>query len=439
VEHVLAGRTLRHGRIEPIEIGLDAEGFIARLGRDLRGSDRHDLGDRLLLPAATDLHVHFRHPTEGRSGETWGSGTVQAALGGVGLVGEMPNGEPPVDSVERLVGRRAAGEGRIAVDMLLYAALTRADRVTGLAFECGGFKLYMAPTSGVDAPPGPEELAALLAAVAATGSVLTVHAEDPGRFRAPESATNAREWDLARPPDAEMSAVDRLLALAPPELRLNVAHVSTAEAARKLAAAGTAFEVTPHHLLLSVGADGGARSKVNPPLRAAPVRAALFRAFGAGEVPFVASDHAPHPAAAKDRPFPLAPSGVPGVGTMLPVLLANVRSGVLPLEVLVRAACERPARWFGVPMGRLEPGYRADILVIDPRERRKVRSGAPESPGEGTPFEGREAIFPLEHYHDGERIVTGGEYVGSPRGRFVRPEFAPLRRGTVGDPRTSAT
>ncbi|MHB8352651.1 MAG: amidohydrolase family protein [Thermoplasmata archaeon] len=424
-ELVLAGRAFRRGRVEPLEVGIDGEGRIVQVGRNVRGAHRHDVGDRLLLPSATDIHVHFRHPDRSHGVESFADGTIQAALGGVALVGEMPNSDPPVTTTDRLIDRRTAGRGRLAVDMLLYAALTEARRVPGLARECGAFKLYLAPTTGIEAPPGPERTRELLKAVAATGAPLSVHAEDPGRFGPSDRSENTMEWNDARPLASEEAAIDGVLGQAPAGLRLNFAHVTSSASVERVARAGFACEVTPHHLLLAARRGGGAREKVNPPLRTEAVRLGLMEQFSRGRIPFLASDHAPHSAEAKGLAFAKAPSGLPGVGTLLPLLLAEVRAGALDLSTVIRAACERPALWFGAPLGRLAAGYRADLLVVDPRVRRPIRAAEGSAPCGWSAFEGWEGIFPEEHYRAGSRIVAAGEYVGRPTGIFHRPGFLP--------------
>jgi dihydroorotase len=422
---VLAGRVWWGDRLRPLEIGISEEGRIVALGQDLRAPERRDVGDRIILPSATDLHVHFRYPEPGRAAESWGCGTVQAALGGVGLVGEMPNTDPPVRTGEDVRDRRARGEGRLAVDMLLYAALERPGDVARAGREAGAFKLYLSPTTGIEPDPElPDRLGELLRAVAATGLPLSVHAEDPAHFRPGETPTSTAAWDRHRPVDAETAAIEELLRASPSDLRLHVAHVTDARVVPRLSEAGVSFEVTPHHLLLSAREDGDAFGKVNPPLRSEPARAALLAAFEKGEVPCLASDHAPHARAEKERPFDRAPSGVPGVATLLPLFLARVRAGDLALARLTQAACDRPARWLGQPRGRIALGHRADLLVVDPTRRTRLRAEGLPAPCGWTPFEGREAIFPVEHYLDGRRIVEGGEYVGTPVGGFVRPEFA---------------
>ncbi len=426
-ELVLAGRTWWGGAIRPVEIGIGAEGEILAVGRSVSGPRRRDLGERLLLPAATDVHVHFRDPGGPEEPESFESGTRQAALGGVGTVADMPNTRPPVTEVDVLEAKRARARGRIAVDLLLFAAATAPRRVPALAREAGAFKLYLSPTTGIEDVPPPEELRPLLEAVAATGLLLTVHAEDPRRF-APSGSPppeDLRAWDRQRPMASELLAVERLLADAPAALRLNVAHLTGAGSAERIRAAGVSAEATPHHLLLSARGRSDPREKVNPPLRPEADRAGLWRSFAAGEVPILASDHAPHSETAKSLPFDRAPSGVPGVETMLPLLLEQVRTGALALPVLLRAACDRPARLLGLPVGRLAPGHRAHLIAIDVRSRRAIRARELQAPCGWTPFEGRTAIFPEEHYRAGERIVAGGEFVGDLSARVVRPEYAP--------------
>jgi len=421
---VLAGRALVHGRLQPVEIAIDDAGRIRSLGKIVGGGPRHDVGESVILPAATDLHVHFREPGGPPEAETIASGTIGAALGGVSLVGEMPNTRPPVTDVESWQEKSGLVAGRAAVDVLLYASPVVPRELAFLARRAGGFKVYLSPTTGIENVPAASELPALWDRLSELRLPVSVHAEDPTRFVSAGRPTSPADWDRARPVAAEEAAIGELTD-APKSLRLHVAHVTTAAGVRSLRKAGISFEATPHHLLLSdkVGAD--ARLKVNPPLRTEPQREALWEAFRRGEVPIVASDHAPHPRDAKELPFDRAPSGVPGVETLLPVLLSRVRAGELDLGVLQAAACDRPARWLGQPLGRLLPGHRANLIIVDFTNRFRIDGRTLHSPCGWTPFEGWEAIRPQEHYRDGVRVVEGGEYVGRPDGRVVRPEYAP--------------
>jgi len=421
---ILAGRAWIGGRLQPAEIGIDDSGRIRAIARSLRGAHRRDVGDSVILPAATDLHVHFREPGGPGEVEDLASGTLQAALGGVGLVGDMPNHPHPITDVERLEAKASLIPGRAAVDVLLYASAVGAARLDRLAHHAGAFKLYLSPTTGISEVPDAAATARLLSELAQLDLPVTVHAEDPAEFSDRESLRNPADWDHARPGRAELAAIDRVLT-APSRLRLHVAHVSTIEGAARLSAAGVSFETTPQHLLLSERSGTSPRFKVNPPLRTEAERRALWDAFARAQVPVLASDHAPHSAEAKSLPFALAPSGMPGVETMLPLLLDRVRTQALELPTLMAAACDRPARWLGQPIGRIAVGHRAHLLVVDFRTRRRLSARTLHAPCGWTAFEGWEAVFPIEHYRDGERIVEAGEFVGPRTGTVVRPEYAP--------------
>jgi dihydroorotase len=422
---VFAGRAWVAGRLQPVEMGVDGDGRIVSVARRVAGPRRHDVGDRVLLPSSTDIHVHFRDPGGPADVESFETGTVEAALGGVGLVGDMPNTVPPVVDLGAWATKVDHAIGRLAVDALLFGAANSPTAIERLAPFVSAFKLYMSPTTGVGKPPSPGSVGRILTAVSETGLGLSVHAEAPDRFRvrSDRPAAAPPDWDAERPAESEDCAVGRLLP-APPALRLNVAHVTTRAVADRLAALGHCFEATPHHLLLSARPGDGARFKVNPPLRSEAERARLWEAFREGRVPIVASDHAPHAAADKAGPFANAPSGMPGVETLLPLLLARVRDGELPLATLLRAACDRPARWMGVPQGRLAVGHRANFVVVDFRDRRTISGRKLHAPCGWTAFEGWEGIFPTEHYRDGRPIVLGGEFVGDRSGAVLRPEYS---------------
>jgi dihydroorotase len=428
---ILAGRAFVRGRLQPVEVAIDDDGRIQSVGKIRTGAPRRDVGDAVILPAATDLHVHFRDPGGSTEVESIATGTVQAALGGVTLVGDMPNTSPAVTNVGLLEEKARRVAGRAAVDVLLYASPTRPEELERLARAAGAFKVYLSPTTGIPEGPTPEDVEELLRRLAEFDLPVVVHAEDPTAFRSEPPPHDPVDWNSARPPLAEQRAVDRLLP-PPSRLRLHVAHVTRAEIAERLRRAGVSFEATPHHLLLSERTGRDARFKVNPPLRSEHDRSALGEAFRRGEVPCLASDHAPHSAESKALPFDRAPSGMPGVETMLPLLFSEVRSGTIELATLVAAACDRPARWLGQPLGRIAVGHRANLLVVDFKVRTPLSGRALHAPCGWTAFEGRNAIFPREHYRDGQRIVESGEFVGRTEGRVVRPEFAQGPQGSRG-------
>jgi dihydroorotase len=425
-ERVVAGRSWLRGKLQPIEIGIDDDGRIRKIAKDLRASgDRLELGELVLFPAATDLHAHFRDPGGPEAAESFGTGTEGAALGGTGTVVDMPNTVPPVTDRERWEAKASSARGRLAVDVVLFGSAATPRAIRSVAPVAGGLKLYLSPTTDVEDPFDPAELPSVLEAASSTGLGLSVHAEWPGRFRSLAGPPSSSEdWNRMRPPAAESAAVERLV-VGPKRLRLHIAHVTLASSVERVVAAHLSCEATPHHLLLSTRSGDDGFRKTNPPLRSEADRAALWEQFVAGEIPVLASDHAPHFANAKSVPFEKAPSGMPAVETMLPIFLELARAGTVPLPVVVAAAMERPARWLGLPVGRIAVGHRAHLIAVDFRQRTRIEGKRLRSPAGWSPFEGRYAIFPRLHLHDGQTIVEAGEYVGRPIARVVRPEYAP--------------
>jgi dihydroorotase len=425
-ERVVAGRAWVRGKLQNVEIGIDDDGRIRRVAKDLRASgDRLDLGELVVLPAATDLHAHFRDPGGAEAAESFVTGTEGAAIGGTGTVVDMPNTVPPVTDRERWEAKASWTRGRLAVDIVLFGSAASPRAIRSLAPVAGGLKLYLSPTTDVEDAFDPSEFPAILEAAAATGLGLSVHAEWPGRFRSlPGPPASSEDWNRMRPPASETEAVERLLR-GPESLRLHVAHLTLASTADRVAAAHVSGEATPHHLLLSARSGDDGFRKTNPPLRSEADRAALWAKFVAGEIPVLASDHAPHFANSKSLPFEKAPSGMPEVETMLPMFLDLARSGAVPLPVVLATAMERPSRWLGLPVGRIAVGHRAHLIAVDFRKRSRIEGRRLRSPAGWSPFEGRYGIFPRFHLHDGQTIVEEGEYVGRSAGRVVRPEYAP--------------
>ncbi|MCK4443529.1 MAG: amidohydrolase family protein, partial [Thermoplasmata archaeon] len=178
-------------------------------------------------------------------------------------------------------------------------------------------------------------------------------------------------------------------------------------------------EVTPHHLLLNVDSDLGGYGKANPPLRNKRDRIAMWEALVSGKIDVVASDHAPHTIEEKEEPFDHAPSGVPGVETSLPLMLAQVKKGNLPIERLVSAMMERPAEILGVNKGRIEVGTDADLIAVDMKSVSTIRADDLHSKCGWSPFERWEGIFPMVTVVRGEIVAREGELQEANKGRLT--------------------
>ena len=420
---VLEGRAFFRGALEPLAVGIE-EGRIARIAKTLAGEERTDYGDRLILPGAVDLHVHFRDPGATHK-EDFGSGTAAAAIGGVTTVLDMPNTAPAVTTPRLYREKLAAVGAKAHVDFGLYGAVRTPADVRAFAGLAPAGKVYLAPTTGFPDPVERDAVQDVVSALAAAGFPATVHAEAPWAFGG--RARNLVAYDGARPAEAEAAAI-RVLGdaarSATATARIHVAHISSMAAVRALEDTPFTSEATPHHLFLDREKPLAGRGKVNPPLRSAAERTELWKAFVDGRITTIASDHAPHTIEEKDLPFEEAPAGLPGVETMLPLLLRAVRRGELSLERLVDAAATRPAGLLRLEVGAIEVGHVANLMVVDPRALSVIRAKDLHSKCGWTPFEGFEGIFPEATYVHGELAAEARELVGEHHGRAI-PVRAP--------------
>lgn len=410
---VLEGRAYVRGRLGRWSIGIE-DGRIAEIARTIRGGEHVDLRDMIILPGAIDPHVHFREPGM-TDKEDFSTGTLAAACAGVTTVLDMPNTQPPAVTVARLAEKKEAIARKAWVDYGLFAGCMPGADIESMAPMAIGFKVFMGSSTGRLLVTEDRDLAGIASQVKRTGKVLSVHAEDESMI---EHAQERGPIDHMRnrPAAAEVSAIRRLSALDCP---INVCHVSSAEGLQAMEALPFTKEVTAHHLFLDRDSEAGAYAKVNPPLRTKEDRIALFQAFTSGKIDMLGSDHAPHTIEDKGQEFDAAPSGMPGVETTVPMMLALMKKGTVPMNVLVSAMAERPASIFGLNKGYLEEGRDADLMIIDPRTTAPIKINNLHSKCGWTPFEGREAIFPRMVFVRGELVVEDGEPAGERAGRDV--------------------
>jgi dihydroorotase len=231
-----------------------------------------------------------------------------------------------------------------------------------------------------------------------------------------------------RDAEAAISSTKRLLRLARKTgKRIHVLHVTTGEEMELLAANKdiATVEVTPQHLTL-VGPDDYVRIKgyaqMNPPVRDAAQRAALWQAVNQGIPDLIGSDHAPHTKEEKSRPYPASPSGMPGVQTIVPVMLTHVADGKMSLERFIELTSAGPQRVFGIAgKGRLAQGYDADFTIVDMKARRTISNGWIESRCKWTPHDGRTVTgWPVGAMVRGRLAMWNGEIIGPARGQPAR-------------------
>jgi dihydroorotase len=358
---------------------------------------------RWLLPGFIDDHVHLREPgLEHKEG--YHSGTRAAAAGGITTLYEIQNNPPLMTSRAALEAKLALVRPKSVVNVHCYASLVdeALPHVAEMSGLVAGYKLFMGPSTGGLDIRGEERLRALFGAVARTGHWLFVHAEDGDLIEAgiaAHGAAGAAEFHLARPAAAEVKAVQDALRIADIEgTRLHVFHMSAGGAVELVAdarrrgrpvTAGTC----PHYLYFTHAdtARVGTALKVNPSIKTASDRDRLVEGLRDGTIDCLSSDHAPHTAEEKARPFPKAPSGIPSLDIFMPLCLTLAERGVLPLATVIERATAGPARVHGLThKGAVAAGRDADLVLLDPHERRVVRGAVHESKAKLTPYEGME-------------------------------------------------
>ncbi len=354
-----------------------------------------------ILPGFIDLHVHMRGLRQRHKGD-WSSESLAALHGGVTVVADMPNNDPPIDSEDRLRMKLEEALRESYVDFVLYTMapfLTDDPSVLGV-------KVY--PQHLYD--PRPFQLASSL------GKEVVVHAEDPSALKQGPRVERPEDHWKARPRKAEILAVKRVLevsSLYGSDLR--IAHVSLPESVR-MGIGKARFEVTPHHLFFNKDSVKGPLAKVNPPLRLKEDSEGLMSLVERGAIQFLVTDHAPHSREEKSRDYSEMPPGIPWLDVMAPFLLLKVKEGA-PIQLLDMYSV-RPALHMGVPRGSLAPGNLADVVILR-REEWIVNEGSLYTKAGDSLLMGKTLPYKVEEVYLRGKLVFNEGPVDGPSGRAL--------------------
>jgi dihydroorotase len=430
---VIKGGTLvNHDGTGQADIGVRG-GRIAAIGTIAPQSAGEviDAAGLHVLPGVIDSQVHFREPGAEHK-ETLSDGSRAAVMGGVTAVFEMPNTNPLTTSAEALADKVARGRKGMFCDFAFYVGATREnvdelgalERLPGSA----GIKVFMGSSSGNLLVDDEESLSRVIAAISRRAAF---HSEDEARLIARQDIR--REGDPAshtdwRDPQAALISTQRLVRLAHEHgKRVHVLHISTGEEMEFLAKHKdvASVEATPQHLTLTAPEAYqalGAKAQMNPPLRDAAHQKILWWGLNQGVVDVLGSDHAPHTLEEKAQSYPASPSGMPGVQTLIPIMLDHVNSGKLSLERFVDLTSHGPQRIFSIACkGRIAAGYDADFTIVDLAAKRKIEDDWIASRCGWTPFAGRSVTgWPKGTVIRGRRVMWEDEILGTPGGEPVR-------------------
>jgi len=405
--------------IQPAEISID-NGKITKVGKIIDTKDVDGVinaKNALVLPGAIDIHVHFRDPGMTKK-EDWYTGSCAAAAGGVTTVIDHPNTIPPTIDPESFKKKQKEAKKSI-IDYGINAGVTHNLKHLKPLWELGATafgEIFMAESTGA-LNVSDRTLEEALGIIESLGAVACIHAEDEEtrkRFiHILKGASQPESHSKSRPPLSEKIAVEKVIKIAG-NAKLHFCHISAGESLETLKKEKTnnrniTCEVAPHHLFLSIKDYKrlGTLGKMNPPLRDYQTQQRLWERLNDGTVDIIASDHAPHLEHEKMTDIWSAPAGVPGVETMIPLMLLAVKRNLITLKRLLEVSSVNPAQLFGLPKGVIAKGYDADLVITG--EPQKIRKEKMHSKAGWTPYNGMLGIFPKMTISRGEIVAEDGD------------------------------
>ena len=418
---------------EATDVGV-RDGRIAAMGVSANASADAVIDARGLhvLPGLIDPHVHLRDPGDAAV-ESIPTGTRAAVLGGLTAVFDMPNTAPSITDAANLAWKQDYIEQVAWCDMGIYVGATKTNIAELAVLENArgvcGVKVFAGSSTGDLLV---EDDVSLERVMRSGRRRVSYHSEDEyrlqarrGLFKSGDPYASHMEW---RDEECAFLGTRRIMALARATGRpAHILHVSTAEEFDYLLGFRDlcTTEVLVNHLT-QVAPEVYERLSgfgvMNPPIRGQRHLDAAWAAVRDGRVDTIGSDHAPHPRAAKLKPWPDCPAGLTGVQTLVPVMLDHVNAGRLTLNHMAELMSAGPARVYGaVGKGRLAVGYDGDFTLVDMRRRRTIEDRWIVTPCGWTPFAGMTVTgWPAATIIRGMIVMLDNELVGEPRGRLVR-------------------
>lgn len=418
----------------PVQTSVGVRGGkIVELGVSGDAAQVIDCTGLTVLPGVIDTQVHFREPGL-EAKEDLESGSRAAVLGGVTAVFEMPNTKPNTDSAKALEEKLRRAENRMWCDHAFYVGATSANAENLRELEklpgAAGIKIFMGASTGDLLVSEDSELARVLASGKRR---VAIHAEDEARMN--ERLDRRVEGDASSHPvwrddESAILATRRILKLArEARRRIHILHVTTPAELELIAQHKdvATCEVTPQHLTLA-GEEAyprlGSYAQMNPPIRSGAHRDGLWHWLNQGVPDVIGSDHAPHTKEEKAKPYPGSPSGMPGVQTLLPLLLDHVAKGRTTLQRVVDLTSAGAQRIFGiVKKGRIAAGYDADFTIVDLKANWTIEESWLASRCGWSPFTGMQLTGkPIGTIIRGKQVMWDAELASHAHGQPVKFE-----------------
>ncbi|WP_417319456.1 dihydroorotase [Emcibacter sp.] len=421
-----------HNGIEPADVAV-RDGITVAIGHlgNVEAKEVLNAKGLHLFPGVIDTQVHFREPGAEQK-EDLESGSHAAVMGGVTGVFEMPNTKPGTTTLDALKDKIGRATNRMWCDFAFYVGATanNTSRLATLEKQpgCAGIKIFMGSSTGDLLVADDQSLEKVLSSGFRR---IAIHAEDEDRLieRQKLSETGGvSQHPVWRDEETAIRATERILRIARKTgRRIHVLHVTTEDEMAILAANKdiATVEATPQHLTLSAPEcyeELGTYAQMNPPIRDERHRQGLWKALSVGIVDVIGSDHAPHEKEMKAQDYPKSPSGMPGVQTLVPLLLDHVNKGNLSLERFMDLTSAGPSRIFNIAgKGRLAVGYDADFTVVDLRKKWIIEEDWLQSKCGWSPFTGRHLVGqPVGTFVRGNKVMWEGSLAEEAKGQPIR-------------------
>lgn len=405
------------GKLQKLNLGISGS-KISYIGYEKpEAKEEISMRGLSIFPGFIDSQVHFREPGLTHK-EDIEHGSRGAALGGITGFFEMPNTKPPTISKETIQEKLNIADRVSFTNYAFYVGatkenITELDEVRKMPGVCG-VKIFMGSSTGSLLLSEDSEIEKVMARVSCP---IAVHSEDEDmlveRKHIAEDAKSVFAHPKWRSSEVAMSSTKRLISLAEKtNKKIHILHITTSDEIEYLRNKKhlCSFELTPQHLSLSAP-DAyeklGSFAQMNPPIREQSHTKALWKAVEEKTFDVFGSDHAPHTKEEKKKAYPESPSGMPGVQTMMPVLLTHVIDGKLDLETMVDAVTKKPAKVFGLrEVPEIKEGNTANLSVFDLKTERNITHDWMENKSGWTPFDGFKAkAWPIHTLVNGSFAV----------------------------------
>ena len=421
------GECYINNNLEKKDIGI-LKNKIVEIG-DLKGKSKEifDAKGLTVLPGCIDTQVHFREPGS-TDAEDLNSGSKAAVMGGITSVFEMPNTNPPTTNFEEFDKKIQLGKGMYCNHAFYFGATAEnystLEKLKDLK-GCCGIKLFAGSSTGnllVDKEKDIEKV------FEHASKVVAVHSEDEEILKIRKKLI--KNGDVSSHPvwrneEVAMSSTRRIVKIAKRfNKRAHILHVTTKDEVDFLSQnkGNITFEITPQHLTIYAPDcynKLGTYAQMNPPIRDKSHYDRLWYAVRNSYNDTIGSDHAPHLKANKDKEYPDSPSGMPGVQTLLPVMLNHINEGKLNLTQLIKLICENPVKIFGIQnKGYIRKGFDADFTIVDLNKEIEIKNENIQSKCGWSPFAGEKFKgTPVATIINGEIKMKNSVLIGDPHGK----------------------